>query len=111
MANEMYSKRIYKEINVRGAPIGETKQTNDLGVALERFEDRRTGERLLTEAGTNIGKNSSLDSVGLVEDVLERGIRRTKAVQKVLSEDPSAAKVTFVSDEVLERWRGRSAYL
>lgn len=70
----------------------------DLRVALKGLKNRSTSEGLLTETGTNVGKDSSLCSIRLVEDVLERRVSGTEAVKEVLSEDPSRVGVGGLLD-------------
>jgi len=60
-----------------------------LGVGMDNVRDALTREGLFTEAALDIHQNFLVRRVSLVENVLERKIRRAEAVAEMLSKDPA----------------------
>ena len=57
---------------------------------MDDLSDALTREGLLSEADLDVVEDLSVRRVGLVQNVLEREICRSKPVTKVLCKDPSA---------------------
>lgn len=61
--------------------------------------DALAGEGLLPEPALDIVQDARVRRVGLVKDVLQRKIRLSQTVTKVLCEDPSTICITSLSED------------
>lgn len=72
----------------------EKGETHDVRVLLKTFQDTSSRERFLPEPRANITQDSSLESIILVEKILESRIGRAETVEEVLRKDPTAVGVS-----------------
>lgn len=57
---------------------------------MDHLRNALSRKRLLPEPSLDVVQHLSVRWVGLIQDILEREIRRTKAVAEMLGEDPAA---------------------
>jgi hypothetical protein len=69
--------------------IKELDITHKLGMGVDDVRDALTRERLLTEAALDVVQDFLMCRIRLIENVLERKIRRAKAVAEMLSKYPT----------------------
>lgn len=69
------------------------KQAHKLRVSLDDLENALTGKGFLPELGADVLQNGLMRVVVLVQEVLERQVRRAQTVEEVLTEDPAAISV------------------
>ena len=73
----------------------------DVRVLLKSLEDTSTSESLLTETSTDVTQDAGLESVVLVEEILECRVSGTESVEEVLCEDPTGVSVSgFLNREL-----------
>jgi hypothetical protein len=64
--------------------------THDFRMGVDDVRNALTRESLFTETALDVDQDLLMGRVRLVEDVLEREIRRAEAVTEMLGEDPAA---------------------
>ena len=63
--------------------------THDIGMGVDDVRNALTRERLFTETALDVDQDFLVGRIRLVEDVLEREIRRAEAITEMLGEDPA----------------------
>ena len=65
-------------------------KTDEVGIRDNNVEDTLASEGLLTEPALDVVENFRMAWILVIEHVLQRKVRGSKTVAKVLSEDPAA---------------------